>query len=248
MTITEPTNPTVDIEKESYHEKYAAFKKEGHPFWPDIIFEDTIAVLVVLGVILALAVIEGVPLGAVANPSDTGYVPRPEWYFMFLFELLKYFPGALEWVGVAVVPGLAVLFMLLLPFLDRHPIRQPAKRPVAMSLAVIMVIGIFFLTIKAYETTPASAGEKTDGVQLTAVQQMGRNIYQSKGCSSCHVLAGAGSGIPLDGIGGRRTAEDLHNYIENPLSVNPQSSMPSFIKTLSHQEVDAVAKYLYMFK
>lgn len=240
-------NPMAEAEKETYHERYLEFKQKGHHFWPDIIFEDTIAVLVVLAIIVALAVIEGVPMGAVANPADTAYVPRPEWYFMFLFELLKYFPGALEWVGVAVVPGVAVLFLLLLPFIDKHPLRSPAKRPIAMSLAVLAVIGIFFLTVKAYETTPATATEEA-AINLNAVQQMGRNLYQSKGCSSCHLLAGAGSGIPLDGVGSRRSIDELHNYIENPHMINPNSSMPSFIKNTSHQEVEAMARYLFTFK
>ncbi|MBI4288709.1 MAG: c-type cytochrome [Chloroflexi bacterium] len=247
MKLREDVKTKLEDQVEEYHARYHEFKEKGHPFWPDIIFEDTIAMIVVLAAIVGLTLIEGVPLGNVANPADTGYVPRPEWYFMFLFQLLKYFPGSLEWVGVAVVPGLAGLFLILLPFLDRRPARLPIRRPFAMLVAVAAVVGIFLLTVKAYETTPATA-EEAGGIKLSAIQQMGRNIFISKGCTGCHSLDGAGSGMPLEGIGSRMSTEKIHNYVENPQTVNTSSVMPAFIRTMTHQEVEAVAKYLSVFK
>ena len=79
--------------------------------------------------LLAMAMLVRAPLDEVANPADASYVPRPEWYFLSLFQLLKYFPGPLEPVATQVIPGLAIGFLALLPFLDRHPERRPWARP-----------------------------------------------------------------------------------------------------------------------
>ncbi len=233
-------------EKADYHEKYHKFKEEGHPFWPDVIFEDTIAIVVVLAALIGLILFVGVPLGNVADPSSKEFVPRPELYFLFLFELLKYFPGALEWVGVVVVPSALIALLLLIPFLDKS--RRPAKAGFGMNAflktgAILSVFGVLFLTFKAYQTSPPTVEEKGE-VRLTSQQQFGRNIFKNQGCLSCHVLAGEGAGIPLDGTGSRMEVDQIHNYVENPQSINPNTAMPSFIKNLTHTEVEAVARYL----
>ena len=94
---------------------------EGKPFYPYHALKDTIAMAVVFALLLTFAVKFRVPLDAVADPSDATYVPRPEWYFLSLFQLLKYFPGKLEPVATIVIPGLVVGGLLALPFLDRRP-------------------------------------------------------------------------------------------------------------------------------
>jgi quinol-cytochrome oxidoreductase complex cytochrome b subunit len=83
-------------EKQKYLEEYKKDKEKGVPFFPDIVFKDVVMALVVFLVLVALAVFIGAPLEERANPSDSSYTPRPEWYFLFLFQLLKYFPGKLE--------------------------------------------------------------------------------------------------------------------------------------------------------
>ncbi len=137
--------------EEDYHLRYDQAKKEGHSFWPYIIVEDTLAAAVVLLVVIGLMVALGVPTEAKADPTDTSYVPRPEWYFMFLFQMLKYFPGSMEWVGAAVLPPLALVFVLLLPLYDRSPWRSPQRRPLAMLAGVVMALVIGFLTYAAYQ-------------------------------------------------------------------------------------------------
>jgi len=101
-----------------------------------------------------LASFLGVPTEPKANPNDTAYIPRPEWYFLFLFQMLKYFPGKLEWVGTAVIPGIAILVLLLLPFLDRNQNRHYSKRKIALTVMGVVVTGIVGLTIIASVTTP----------------------------------------------------------------------------------------------
>ncbi len=136
---------------EAYHLRYEEFKRRGPSFWPNIVLEDTIVAGLVLVAILALIVTQGVPTEARADPTDTAYIPRPEWYFMFLFQLLKYFPGSLEWVVAALIPALALLLLVLLPFYDRSPWRSPLRRPLAMAVGLVVAILIAFLTYEAYQ-------------------------------------------------------------------------------------------------
>jgi len=137
--------------KESYRLRYEQAKREGHPFWPYIIVEDTIVAALVLLASIGLMVALGVPTEAKADPTDTSYVPRPEWYFMFLFQMLKYFPGNLEWVGAAVLPPLGLVLLLLLPLYDHSPWRSPRRRPLVMLAGVLMALVIAFLTYAAYQ-------------------------------------------------------------------------------------------------
>ena len=108
-------------EKKDYLKKYKKAKEEGVPFFPDIIFKDTVVSLLVFLAIVALAYFIGIPAEERANPNDTSYTPRPEWYFLFLFQLLKYFPGNLEVIGAMILPGLFVVLLILLPFIDKSP-------------------------------------------------------------------------------------------------------------------------------
>ena len=103
----------------------------------------------VFGFMLAL----GVPTEAPADPTNTAYVPPPEWYFMFLFQMLKYFPGDLEWLAAGVIPPLALLLLFLLPLFDRSPWRSPSRRPVAMVLGLVALIILAYLTWAAYASS-----------------------------------------------------------------------------------------------
>jgi quinol-cytochrome oxidoreductase complex cytochrome b subunit len=102
-------------QKKQYLEKYAQAKQKGVKFFPDIIYKDLLVSLAIFILLILLATFVGVASEPKADPSDTSYIPRPEWYFLFLFEMLKFVPGKLEWVGATVVPGIAVLVLFLLP-------------------------------------------------------------------------------------------------------------------------------------
>src|SRR4030065_2379000 len=116
-------------EKQEYLEQSNQAKEKGLPFYPDILFKDAVVSLLVFIILVALAYFMGTPLEARADPADTSYTPRPEWYFLFLFQLLKYFPGKLEVVGVFVLPILAILALLALPWLGRSPRPHYLCRP-----------------------------------------------------------------------------------------------------------------------
>ncbi len=138
-------------QKEEYKQKYERFKERGKTFWPYIIAEDMIVAALVLIVVFTLVMAAGIPTEAPADPTNTAYVPRPEWYFMFLFQMLKYFPGELEWVGAAIIPAIGLALLLLLPLYDRSPWRSPRRRPIIMAGGLLAAIVVTFLTWAAYQ-------------------------------------------------------------------------------------------------
>jgi len=235
--------------------RYEGFKRQGRPFWPDLIVEDVIVSLVVFLVLVILAAVAGVPLEARADPAHTSYVPRPEWYFLSLFQLLKYFPGWLEWVGVIGIPLVLVAALFLLPFYDRRPQRRPERRPVALILGTLVILGMAGLTIAAAVTTlPSTAVER--GIQLTAGQVVGRSLYLGN-CVSCHGDTGQGTkdGPSLAQVGALRDPAFIHRYIEDAKALNAAAKMPEFIprpgggaQVLTHEQVEDITQYLLTFR
>src|SRR5689334_9163145 len=112
------------------------------PFYPYHALKDTLAIALVFSVLIGVAVTFRAPLDAVADPTDATYVPRPEWYFLSLFQLLKYFPGPLEPVATQGVPGLVVLFLILLPFLSKGASRRLRDRPIVAGLFLLIGLGV----------------------------------------------------------------------------------------------------------
>ena len=180
-------------QKREYLEKYQREKDQGTKFYPDIIYKDLLITFAIFLFLVGLAIFVGVAAEPPADPSDSSYIPRPEWYFLFLFEMLKYFPGAIEWVGTVIIPTIAVLALLLLPFYDRNPERYWKKRKLATAIMGIVVIGIVVLTIVAVVSTPA---QEEGAVALTLTDQIvaGQDVY-SVYCVECHGADGEGGEI-----------------------------------------------------
>src|SRR3954451_9864544 len=111
--------------------------KPKKKFYPEQVFKDTVAIFVAFAILFALAVAARVPLERLADPTDTSYIPRPEWYFLFLFQTLKYFQGPLELVGSTVLPGLAVLGLMAVPFIDRGRMARVRQRTIAVGIVAI---------------------------------------------------------------------------------------------------------------
>jgi mono/diheme cytochrome c family protein len=207
-------------EKQDYLEKYHLEKEKGVPFFPDILFKDAVISLVIFLLLIALAYLVGAPLEARANPADTSYTPRPEWYFLFLFQLLKYFPGSLEVVGVVVLPTLIIVLLFLLPLLDRKPQRYFQSRLPIISIAGVLMVGVIFLTIQAYRETPPPA-EAAQGDQTAA-------LYL-KNCAACH-----GASISVT------PGVNLHAVIAQ----GKHEGMPAWSSDLTTDQIDALAGFI----
>ncbi len=207
-------------EKKQYMEKYKEEKKKGVLFFPDIIFDDAVVSFIVFLVLIALAYFVGAPLEARANPADTTYTPRPEWYFLFLFQLLKYFPGNLEVIGVIVIPTLAVLILFLLPWLDRGPRRHFLNRPVVTGMTIFAVVAVVFLTVQSALEAPPPVGVAS-GDQTAA-------LYAAN-CAPCH-----GSSITVP------AGTNLHDVIAQ----GSHQGMPAWGADLSTDQIDALVGFI----
>ena len=207
-------------EKKSYLESYKKAKEKGVPFFPDIIFKDAVVSLIIFLALVALAYFVGAPVEERANPNDTNYTPRPEWYFLFLFQLLKYFPGNLEVIGAMILPGLFIVLLILLPFIDKSTKRHFLNRPFASITALAVVAGIGILTyLSVVEAPPPQAAVEVD--QAAA-------LYAAN-CAGCH-------GDSIDVLPGT----DLHQII----AAGTHEGMPAWGGDLSTDEIDQLAGFI----
>jgi mono/diheme cytochrome c family protein len=207
-------------DKQQYLERYAESKKRGIPFWPDALFKDAVVGLLTLLVIVGLSAIVGAELGDRADPSDDGFTPRPEWYFLYLFQLLKYFPGSLEWVGVILFPAVALALLIALPWLDRSPRRHILSRPWVLGSSLAIVVFMVTLTILAVLEKPPPQ-EMVLGDPVAA-------LY-TENCSGCH---GGSITVPA-GV-------DLTAVIAQ----GSHQNMPAWSADLSVDEIDALAGFI----
>ncbi len=155
--------------KKTVKERYKQALYKGERFWPDSIYKDLIVSAGIFVLLILLATFAGVATGPKADPSDTSYIPRPEWYFLFLFKFLAIYGqipvlGKIEWIATVLVPGLAVLLLTVVPFLDRSPRRYYGKRILPISLMAIVVVGIVILTLIADTPTVSPNGSTFIGL------------------------------------------------------------------------------------
>ena len=221
-------------------------------FFPEQVFKDTVGVTIGFLILFTMAVVAHVPLGKLADPTDTTYVPRPEWYFLFLFQTLKFFKGPLEAVGSVVLPGVAVLTLFLIPFIDRGPMVRLGKRTFAFAFAALALIAWTGLTTAAIMTTPATAEEEgapgTPGLQawqqLTPTELQGLGYFRKENCKACHPGAGKrGIGPDLTQMPApHRNAAWMIPHFKQPAQVVPGSSMPPV--QLDGASLDALSAFV----
>ncbi len=187
-------------DKKAYDRDYALAKKTGKPFFPYAIFKDTIvAGLTIVGIIV-LAIVVQVEVGEPVNAATTDFVPRPEWYFYFAFELLKIFANqdVLTPVIMAtfMVPNILIILLVVWPFIDRGPERRIWKRPFAMGM-IVLVTG--FLCYTTYLGAKTPAGVSSQGLPVGGLDEAGTagmQVFMDNGCGSCHMVAGVGAPGP----------------------------------------------------
>src|ERR1700754_2721631 len=134
-------------QKEEYLREYALLKAKGKPFFPYAVAKDSIMAAIVLGIIITMSIVLGAELGPKADPTTTTYVPRPEWYFFFLFELLRVIkPSVLVPLATIGIPTICMILLFLLPFYDRSPERRPERRPIATAAGIFTIAAMGYLT------------------------------------------------------------------------------------------------------
>jgi ubiquinol-cytochrome c reductase cytochrome b subunit len=206
------------------------------PFYPYQAFRDTVVVTVVLLAVLALAW-RGMPaLEGPADPTDATYIPRPEWYFLGLFQLLKYFPGRWEVVGAIVIPGLVAAFLALLPWIDRGPERDPRRRPLIMMLVAAGMFAVVALTALGWRDRPITAA--ADRWSMREIG--GRVIAGYSGCAKCHSQTGMAD--PLESVALSRGAEWVEGHAGDPEMIAPGLREPPTSR--SEREVAALVAYV----
>jgi ubiquinol-cytochrome c reductase cytochrome b subunit len=224
--------------------------RPAKPFYPVQVFKDTLAIFIAFAILFTMAAAVRVPLEQLADPSDTNYIPRPEWYFLFLFQTLKLFTGPLEVVGSVVLPGLAILALVATPFLDRGPMLAVRRRTVAIGFVALAAIGWAGLTAAAVAGTPRAEvvavdySGPTDWLQLTPEEMAGVAYFREESCATCHALGDSGGkvGPDLTRIPIRKNAAWMLEHFKRPSAMRPGTSMPPI--QLSDGQLNALAAYL----
>jgi quinol-cytochrome oxidoreductase complex cytochrome b subunit len=179
-------------DKQAYLEEYELLKKKGKPFFPYAVLKDSAMALLVVAVIIAMSVVLGAEQGPKADPTTTTYVPRPEWYFFFLFELLRVIkPPELVPVATIGIPTICMVLLLLLPFYDRGPERNPIRRPIATTAGVMTIVAMAYLTFLG-----ATGGSPTEiDMEVAPRYEAGKEIVAGAGCLACHKIGENGGTI-----------------------------------------------------
>jgi mono/diheme cytochrome c family protein len=225
-------------EKEAYLREYEILKKKGKPFFPYAVFKDAAMMAITGGVIVLMALVLGAEQGPKADPTTTTYVPRPEWYFFFLFELLRVIkPPELVPIATVGIPTICMVLLLLLPFYDRNPERVPWRRPVATTLGIMTIVAMAYLTFLG-----ASAGSPTE-IELEVAPQFeqGKQVAAQSGCLACHKFGENGNDGPgpeLSDIGSKLPAQAIERTLVNPSGIMPEYG------NLPPEKFDALVRFL----
>ncbi|MDB5097243.1 MAG: cytochrome c class [Cyanobacteria bacterium RYN_339] len=238
-----------EIHKRIYDVEYKKMKEQGYPFHPFATWKDIVVAMFILLLLLGFTALWGVHFDAPANPTSQ-FLPRPEWYFMFLFQLLKYFPGLWAIFPVAIIPGAMGAVLVLLPFFDRNPYRSWKRRPVAVSLMIASMLALTGLTVLAYvqdhndphavelQEAADKAAEAAQKSDMFAGPD-GATIFAST-CAACH--GAQGTNIP--GVALLDKAFISSHNVEEIVTNGTSKGMPSFKGKLQPEEIKAVAAYL----
>src|SRR5665213_2830069 len=245
-------------------------------FYPRQVAMDMVASLLIVLALALVAHFFPIDLGPRANPADASFVPRPEWYYLPLFQWLKIVSGHWSLIGGIVLPAFLALLFAVIPFLDRRRERRPWRRPIVIAGFAIFIGCYAALGAASYhddasdpsvatqlarqkqaeinymrQPFQAQAASGTTTASLAASNPQvtkGATIYAAQSCNACHGENGAGSAAaqPLVGIGQKYSAEQLAHLLHNPSSKMIQGGMPAF--DLNEPDTDALVAYLRSLK
>ena len=238
-------------QKEEYLREYGTLKAQGKPFFPYAVTKDGVMAVVVMVMIIFFALLFGAEQGPKVDPTTTTYVPRPDWYFYFLFEVLRVMKNVPKYTPMATigVPTICMILLFLLPFYDRSPERRIERRPVALTAAILTIAAIAYLTYSGADTGSPNSVDLKPPANLTAAEQQvfaqGALVVGQSGCLACHQIGANGNSGPgpnLTHIGATLPAAGIGSTLRNPTA-----PMPSF-KNLPPQKFNAVVGFLSLLQ
>ncbi len=230
-------------------------RKITGPLWPDQIFRDMVTATVVIIALITLAVFMPPSFAGSADTLNISYVPKPEWNFLFVYQALKYFKGPLEPIGAGGLPVAFLLPLLLVPFIDRNPQRNPFRRPVAMVCLAAYAGLILTLTVVGYLSPgfaqmPPVKEAKPAKAEVSPELKRGEELFRSNGCLNCHKVHGKGgsvgpelSGETLKGRSRQWLIEQITNSRAHFPAGGHVTGMTAFTN-LNKEELNDIASYL----
>jgi menaquinol-cytochrome c reductase cytochrome b/c subunit len=229
-------------EKEAYLREYSILKSRGKPFFPYAVAKDSIMAAITVLLIVFMSLMFGAELGPKADPTTTTYVPRPEWYFFFLFELLRIIkPPDLTPLATIGIPTVCMILLILLPFIDRSPERRPERRPIATTAGIFTIAAMAYLTYLG-----AAAGSPNEiEYQVAPEYEAGKLVAAQSGCLACHKIGENGNDGPgpeLTDIGSVLPEAAIARTLENPTP-----PMPSY-RELPEEKKEALVAFLAQLK
>jgi cytochrome c2 len=232
-------------QQEYYKRDYAQAKLEGKPFFPYAVYKDLLIATLAIAAVIGMSIWHRPEIGEPVNPASTDFVPRPEWYFFFLFELLKIFEGqnALMPVIMAtfIVPNILMVLLIATPFIDRGPERRIQKRPIALFTGIAVIAFLGYMT---HLGASSNEGVGSEGLPLTTLDaegEAGANLFIANNCTACHNVAGAGApgpGPDLTNIGGQDPS-----YYSGVLQGALAPAMPAFAN-LPAADLETLSNFL----
>ncbi|UOQ85868.1 menaquinol-cytochrome c reductase cytochrome b/c subunit [Gracilibacillus salinarum] len=227
---------------------YSEYPGRTEAFWPNFLLKEWLVGAVFLVGFLCLTIAHPAPLEKLADPTDTAYVPLPDWYFLFLYQLLKYkfASGAFNVLGSVVIPGLAFGALFLAPFLDRGKERRPHKRPISTGLMLLSIVAIFWLTFEAAHHVDWEAKAENNKPELpeeNAVEidqsDPGYEVYQANSCIQCHGDDLSGGAAAPSLIGTEHGVDEIKD-----IAVNGIGTMPADQFAGSDEELQQLAEFI----
>ncbi len=226
---------------------YSEYPGKTEAFWPNFLLKEWMVGAVFLIGYLCLTVAHPSPLERIADPTDTGYIPLPDWYFLFLYQLLKYSyaSGPYTIIGAFIMPGIAAGGLLLAPFIDRGPERRPIKRPFATGFMLLALASIIFLTWESVVNHDWEAAKKQGAIVKTVdidKEAEGYDLLQKNTCLTCHGdnLQGGAAAPALQNLS--LTEEEIAN-----IAKNGKGAMPKGVFKGTDEELKKVAEYITQY-
>ena len=244
-------------------------------FYPKQVVMDTVVALLMILILGSLAHFWPTELGPKANPADTQYVPRPEWYYLPIFQWLKYWRGPYAIFGIIVIPAITAALLVLVPFIDRRLERRPWRRPIAVGIFVFILaafVAMGFMSVRddqrdpsiakqvakqheateqfmreAFEPEGASSLSAPVVAVLDPIAASGKKVFEGESCDACHGEGGSGgAAMKLTGAVAQMPADELTNLLKHPNAQMTEGGMQPI--NISEDELKALVAYIKSLK